>query len=157
MIFFVLCPFLCFKFLYFLSTFLSTYNRLLYYTLEDCLLYRQHLKSVQLGTIRVHVVGICWRYKATTVISVQLFACLFVPDEKLAAILYVRGESLSWQSFMWVMKCDKRERFGRSSLSTWKYQFSYDHWSQATLGSVSTSMGDCSSVAWVLLLTHKVG
>ena len=46
---------------------------------------------------------------------------------------------------------------GRSGLSTWKYQFSYDHWSQATLSSVSTWMGDCSSVAWVLLLTLKVG
>ena len=46
---------------------------------------------------------------------------------------------------------------GRSGLSTWKYQFSYDHWSQATLSSVSTWMGDCSSVAWGLLLTHKVG
>ena len=46
---------------------------------------------------------------------------------------------------------------GRSGLSTWKYQFSYDHWSPATLGSVSTWMGDCSSVAWVLLLTLKVG
>ena len=33
---------------------------------------------------------------------------------------------------------------GRSCLSTWKYQFSYDHWSQATLSSVSTWMGDCS-------------
>ena len=44
---------------------------------------------------------------------------------------------------------------GRSDLSTWKYQFSYDHWSQATLISVSTWMGDCSSVAWVLLLTLK--
>ena len=49
-------------------------------------------------------------------------------------------------------------RIGRSGLSTWKYQFSYDHWSQATLSSVSgTWMGDCSSVAWVLLLTLKVG
>ena len=33
----------------------------------------------------------------------------------------------------------------------------YDHWSQATLSSVSTWMGDCSSIAWVLLLTLKVG
>ena len=46
---------------------------------------------------------------------------------------------------------------GRSGLSTWKYQFSYDHWSKATLSSVSTWMGHCSSVAWVLLLTLKVG
>ena len=47
--------------------------------------------------------------------------------------------------------------YRRSGLSTWKYQFSYDHWSQAMLSSVSTWMGDCSSVAWVLLLTLKVG
>ena len=46
---------------------------------------------------------------------------------------------------------------GRSGLSTWKYQFSYDHWSQATLSLVSTWMGDCSSVVWVLLLSLKVG
>ena len=32
---------------------------------------------------------------------------------------------------------------GRSSVSTWKYQFLYDHWSQAMLSSVSTWMGDC--------------
>ena len=38
-------------------------------------------------------------------------------------------------------------RTGRSGLSTWKYQFSYNHWSQATLSLVSTWMGDCSSVA----------
>ena len=44
-------------------------------------------------------------------------------------------------------------RIGRSDLLTWKYQFSYDHWSQAMLSSVSTWMGDCSSVARVLLLT----
>ena len=43
----------------------------------------------------------------------------------------------------------------RSGLSTWKYQFSYDHWSQTTLSSVSTWMGNCASVAWVLLLTFK--
>ena len=43
----------------------------------------------------------------------------------------------------------------RSGLSTWKYQFSYDHWSQATLSLVSTSVGDCSSVVWVLLITPK--
>ena len=49
------------------------------------------------------------------------------------------------------------ENLGRSGLSTWKYQFSYDHWSQATLSSVSTWMGLCLSVAWVLLLTLKVG
>ena len=30
----------------------------------------------------------------------------------------------------------------RSGLLTWKYQFSYYHWSQATLSSVSTWMGD---------------
>ena len=45
--------------------------------------------------------------------------------------------------------------WGRSGLSTWKYQFSYNHWSQATLSSVSTWMGNCSSVAWALLLTLK--
>ena len=45
----------------------------------------------------------------------------------------------------------------RSGLSTWKYQFSYDHWSQAMLCSVSTWMRNCSSVAWVLKLTLKVG
>ena len=37
--------------------------------------------------------------------------------------------------------------------SAWKYQFSNNHWSQATLILVSTWMGDCSSVVWVLLLT----
>ena len=42
-------------------------------------------------------------------------------------------------------------------LETWKYQFSYDHWSQAMLSLVSTWMGDCSSVAWVLRLTLTVG
>ena len=50
-----------------------------------------------------------------------------------------------------------KSSFWRSGLSTKKYQFSYDHWSQATLSSVSTWMGNCSSVAWVLLLTLKVG
>ena len=44
-------------------------------------------------------------------------------------------------------------QIGHSGLSTWKYQFSYNHWSQATLSLVSTWMGDCSSVTWVLLLT----
>ena len=45
----------------------------------------------------------------------------------------------------------------RSGLSTWKSQFSYDHWSQATLSSVSAWMWDSgSSVAWVLPLTLKV-
>ena len=42
---------------------------------------------------------------------------------------------------------------GHSDLSTMKYQFSYDHWNQATLSLVSTWMGDCSRDAWVLLLT----
>ena len=46
-----------------------------------------------------------------------------------------------------------RNSVGRSDLSTWKYQFLYDHWSQATLSSVSTCMGDCSRFVWVLLLT----
>ena len=41
------------------------------------------------------------------------------------------------------------------SWSTWKYQFSHDHWSQAMLNSASTWMGGCSSVARVLLLTLK--
>ena len=36
------------------------------------------------------------------------------------------------------------ENNGRSSLSTWKYQFLCNHWSQATLSSVSTWIGDCS-------------
>ena len=44
-----------------------------------------------------------------------------------------------------------------SGLSTWKYVWSYDHWSQATLSLVSTWMRCYSSVAWVLLLTLKVG
>ena len=38
----------------------------------------------------------------------------------------------------------------RSGLLTWKYQFSYGHWSQAILSSVSTWIKDYSSVAWVL-------
>ena len=46
---------------------------------------------------------------------------------------------------------------GSSGLSTWKYQFLYDHWGQATLSLVSTWMGDYSNDAWVLLLTLKVG
>ena len=52
---------------------------------------------------------------------------------------------------------NKKYIWGRSGLSTWKYQFSYNHWSQTTLSLVSTWMGDCSSLAWVLLLTLKVG
>ena len=40
-----------------------------------------------------------------------------------------------------------RKAIGRSGLSTWIYQFSYDHLSQATLSSVSAWMGNCSSVA----------
>ena len=53
---------------------------------------------------------------------------------------------------------DKSGSLGRSGLSTWKYQFSYDYWSQATLSLVSAWMRDSrSSVAWVLLLTLKVG
>ena len=31
--------------------------------------------------------------------------------------------------------------FGGSGLSIWKYEFSYDHWSQAMLSSLSTWMG----------------
>ena len=42
-------------------------------------------------------------------------------------------------------------------LSIWKYQFLVNYWSQAMLSTVSTWVGDCSSVAWVLLLTLKVG
>ena len=49
----------------------------------------------------------------------------------------------------------KNLHIGRSSLSTWKYQFSYNHWSQAMLSSDSTWMGDCWSVVWLLLLTLK--
>ena len=56
-----------------------------------------------------------------------------------------------------ILQAKNHVYLGRSGLSTWKYQFSYDHWSQATSSSVSTWMGHCSSVAWVLLLTLKVG
>ena len=45
----------------------------------------------------------------------------------------------------------------QQKLSTWKYQLSYDHSSQAASNSVSSYMGDGSSFAWVLLLTLKVG
>ena len=46
--------------------------------------------------------------------------------------------------------------WGCSGLSAWKYQFLYNHWSQAMLFSVSTLMGDSgSSVVWVLLLTFE--
>ena len=41
-------------------------------------------------------------------------------------------------------KYNHDNNFGHSGLSTWKYKFSYDHWSQAMLSSVSTWMGDCS-------------
>ena len=46
----------------------------------------------------------------------------------------------------------KDSHFGCSSLSTWKYKFSYNHWRQVTLSSVSIWMGDwlfkgCLSVA----------
>ena len=54
-------------------------------------------------------------------------------------------------------KSDKHDLFGRSGLITWKYQFSYNHWIKQCCGLVSTWMGNCSSVAWVLLLTLKVG
>ena len=37
--------------------------------------------------------------------------------------------------------------------SNLEYQFLSNHWSQAMLSLVSTWMGDCSSVVWVLLLT----
>ena len=46
---------------------------------------------------------------------------------------------------------------GHSGLSTWKYQFSYDHRGQATLSSVSTWIGDFHSSAFrVQLLTLRV-
>ena len=57
----------------------------------------------------------------------------------------------------WYWCYDKLTMLGAAAYQLWKYQFSYNHWSQATLSSVSTWMGDCSSVAWVLLLTLKVG
>ena len=45
-----------------------------------------------------------------------------------------------------------------SGLSTWKYQFSCDHWSKAMLNSINTWNGEFdSSAVWVLLLTLKVG
>ena len=37
-----------------------------------------------------------------------------------------------------------------SGLSTWKCQFSYNHWSQATLSLVSVWMGDYLIIAWVI-------
>ena len=49
---------------------------------------------------------------------------------------HYRGTHISHKYSVW-----------RSDLSTWKYQFSYNYWRQATLSSVSTWMGDCSSVA----------
>ena len=50
----------------------------------------------------------------------------------------------------------KTVKLGRSNLSTWIYQFSYNQWSQAMLRLVSTWMEDGSSVVWVLLLSLKV-
>ena len=43
---------------------------------------------------------------------------------------------------------------GRSGLLNWKCQFSYEPWSQATLSSVSTWIGDYSSVFFRALLSH---
>ena len=60
-------------------------------------------------------------------------------------------------NFHWRNILPKTKNEGQSGLSTWKYQFSYDHWSEAMLSLVSTWIGDSrSSVAWVLLLTLKV-
>ena len=61
------------------------------------------------------------------------------------------------QHFSFSFKEQKYSELGRNCLSTWECQFSYNHCSQATLISVSASMGDCSSAAWVWLLTLKVG
>ena len=55
----------------------------------------------------------------------------------------------------WGWEVHRAVGIGRSGLSTWKYQFSYDHWSQATLSSVSTWVGYGSNVARVLLITVK--
>ena len=52
--------------------------------------------------------------------------------------------SPNWQDDENFRDIDYKDR--RSHLSTWKYQFSYDHWGQATLRSVCTWMGDGSSV-----------
>ena len=82
--------------------------------------------------------------------------------EKQISVIFMlrRGNYVSfWQLLYlkWIMGPINLVCYGSSGLSTWNYQFSYDHWSQATLSLVSTWMGNCSSVAWVLLLTLKVG
>ena len=44
----------------------------------------------------------------------------------------------------WSIWRDKPDYFRRSDVSSCRYQFSNDHWSQATLSSGSTWIGDCS-------------
>ena len=39
------------------------------------------------------------------------------------------------------IRIDRKPDRGRSGLSIWKYQFSYDHWSQATCGRCHNSVG----------------
>ena len=46
---------------------------------------------------------------------------------------------------------------GTADYQLGKKQFSHNHWSQAMLNLVTSWMGDCSSVAWVMLLTLRVG
>ena len=81
-------------------------------------------------------------------------AVKFLPIQRYIEIQTGRHSPGYYFLDMYILFPKNAYQLGSSGLSTWKYQFSYDHWSRATLSSVSTTwMGDCSSVAWMLLLT----
>ena len=126
-----------------------------------------------IGTLKAQVVsyaGICCHHRNQflTVYHFANVACFWPRQWKIWAnrsfsfsyttytcLLYVLllwGELIVWCRIRIIVHI-----WWCSDLSTWKYQFSYDHWCQATLSSVSTWMGDCSSVVWVLPLTLNVG
>ena len=53
----------------------------------------------------------------------------------------VKLTSLTAYRYCYMTSCCTKTFLWWSDLSTWKYQFSYDHWSQALLSSVSTVLG----------------
>ena len=71
-------------------------------------------------------------------------------DPKRKICLVYQGSKINLECLLYVNKSKRRV------LWAWKYQFPYDHWSQAMFISVSTWMGDFSSIVWVLLLTLKI-
>ena len=103
-----------------------------------------------------------WWNNQGAICNVQVVNSKLIIASVAIAILTSQHRCIYWHIF-WQLElsnncnCNwcKPRCLGCSSLSTSKYQFSYDYQSQAMLSSVSTWMGNRSSVAWVLLLTLK--